>query len=132
MIIAILADEAFREKFMAKPVTGKAQIVWADSLRSLLIIEAEAYIDLLFDMDRERIDKLKQLSPAPVLVQAVTQTISDIGERFIRIVGLPVFHKKSIAKIAVSDHAQEKSVKHIFEQLGMKFQFVRDTSRKEN
>jgi hypothetical protein len=64
MTVAVLADEMLKQEINDRGAGPDVRMIWADSLRSLTIIEADVYMDLLFDMDRERIS-----SPATVAAQ---------------------------------------------------------------
>jgi len=65
-----------------RDVRDDVNFVWADSLRALTIIEADLYMDLLFELDNERTSRLKQLLSKPVLVNAVPYTTNTIGQDF--------------------------------------------------
>ena len=69
MIVAILADEEIKAEIIDKGFHDAVEILWADSLQSLRIIEADAYFDLLFENDRERIARLKFLLPKQVFCE---------------------------------------------------------------
>ena len=58
------------------------KLQWADSIRSLTMIEADVYFDLLFEFDAERIFKLKRLLPRLVFVNSVVNTCNEIGEGY--------------------------------------------------
>src|SRR5690606_7735581 len=89
MIIAILADEQLRQEFLRKKCAADVEIIWVDSIRSLGIIEADAYFDLLFNNDPERVARLRNLLAAPVFVNAVADTTAQIRAPFIRINAWP-------------------------------------------
>ena len=58
MTIAILADDDQKNELIPKLAKG-IEDIWADSLRSLIIIEADIYFVLQFSFDLERISRLK-------------------------------------------------------------------------
>lgn len=126
MTVAVLADEVLKSELLAKETAGDIHFVWADSLRSLLIIEADVYIDLLFDRDAQRIDRLKQLLPRPVLVNAVPWSTKTIGADFIRINAWPTLLQRPLTEVALPATVQEDVVKEIFTQLQWKYQIVPD------
>jgi 3-hydroxybutyryl-CoA dehydrogenase len=126
MIVAVLADEVLKKELLANKTAGDINFIWADSLRSLLIIEADVYIDLLFDMDAERIDRLKQLLPRPVLVNAVPWSTKTIGAGFIRINAWPTLLQRPVTEVALPATMQEATVQEIFTQLQWKYQLVPD------
>ncbi|MBO9572730.1 MAG: hypothetical protein J7497_11075 [Chitinophagaceae bacterium] len=126
MTIALLADDTLKEEFLSKEIAEGVEIIWADSIRSLQIIEADIYFDLLFEYDRERIERLKKLLPAIVIVNAVALTTKDIGADFIRINAWPTMLKREITEIALPASIKEETAKSIFEQLNWKLQIVPD------
>ena len=60
MQIAVLASRQQKESIQKEEWSGLHEFIWADSLRSLLIIEADLFIDLQFDYERERIAGARQ------------------------------------------------------------------------
>ena len=123
MTLAILADEILKQELLQKKIPNGVETVWADSIRSLTMIDADVYIDLLFEPDAERTGKLKQLLPKPVLVNAVAWTTKTIGAGFIRINAWPTLLQRTITEVAANDHA---IVKNVFEQLQWQYQLVPD------
>ncbi len=125
MIIGILADEMVKAEFLSKKIPGDVELVWADSIRSLGIIDADAYMDLQFRYDNERIEKLKQLLPRPVFINSVVYTIKDIRQPFIRINAWPTMLAREITELAAGP-SQENEIHTIFQTLGWKYQLVPD------
>lgn len=120
MTIAVLASDLIKEELSAKGFPDEVEVIWADSMSSLTIIEADAYFDLLFEFDRERIGKLKRLLPVPVFVNAIVRTCAEIGNGFIRINAWPTMAGRSVAELVISDGDAEK-VATIFETLNWKY-----------
>ena len=67
MIVAMLADDDLKAEIIGKGYNNAVEVIWVDSIQSLRIIEADAYFDLLFENDIERIARLKFLLPKPLL-----------------------------------------------------------------
>ena len=128
MIIAVLADEILKEEVLSKDISAGTELAWADSLASLGIIDADAYMDLLFQYDHERIAKLKRLLPRPVIVNSVIHTIKDIRQPFIRINAWPTMLQRKIAELATSDTGQQEEIGNIFKDIGWQYHFVPDTT----
>lgn len=127
MVVAVLSDELLKEEFLSKPVPSGIELVWADSIRSLGIIEADAYFDLAFDNDPERTAHLKKLLHHPVIINSVTDTCKTTDPRFARINAWPTMLKREIAEVAVADKSLAVEVKMIFDALNRRFQLVPDT-----
>jgi 3-hydroxybutyryl-CoA dehydrogenase len=123
MVIAILANEDSKKEIGSKPLNEGNEIVWADSLSSLLIIEADAYFDLLFDSDRERRSELKRLRHAPVFVNAVSPVPE---ENLIRINGWPGMLQRELVEIAVPNPSAADQAEKLFSTLGWKYIIVPD------
>src|SRR5688500_10761698 len=127
MIVAILADEVIKAEISEKGTNSSTEIIWADSLQSLRIIEADAYFDLLFEYDTERISRLKFIRPKPVFVNSVIHTCKEISGGFFRINAWPTMINRKIIEVSVSENIPpESGVKTIFDGLGWSFQYVPD------
>jgi 3-hydroxybutyryl-CoA dehydrogenase len=134
MVIAVLADEILKEEFLLKSFPEGTEIIWADGVRSLGIIDADIYFDLLFEYDTERINALKKLLPKTVVVNAVAYTTKDIRAEFIRINAWPTMLKREITEIALPNSTTSSSENSITDStnlnplnnLGWKFQIVPD------
>jgi 3-hydroxybutyryl-CoA dehydrogenase len=121
MTVAILADELIKQELLAKKLPDDVTLVWADSVRSLIIIEADVYMDLLFEMNTERTHQIKKLLPNPVFINAVPYTTKSIGADFIRINAWPGLLQRSITEIALPAAIAEATVKEIFDRLQWKY-----------
>jgi 3-hydroxybutyryl-CoA dehydrogenase len=127
MTIAILADDGLKAEWLAKEAPEEMEFVWVDSVSSLVMVEADAYFDLLFDADPERTARLKQLKGKPVFINAVPWTGATTGGSFIRINAWPGLLRRPITEVAVTDPAQEVIVSEVFTQLQWRYQLVPDT-----
>lgn len=116
MTVAILADELLKQEWNAKKIPGHVEVVWADSIRSLLIIDADVYIDLLFDMDAERTGQLKKLLPKPVIVNSVAYTTKAIGADFIRITAWPTLLQRSLTELAAPEGYDTTLIETVFDE----------------
>ena len=116
MTVAILADELLKKELLAKKLP-EATVVWADSVRSLTIADADVYIDLLFEPDVERTQHLKRLLPRPVIVNSVSYTTKKTGAGFIRINAWPGMLQRPVIEVALPSTVNETIVKDIFDQL---------------
>lgn len=126
MTIAVLADDVLKNELLARGLDENAAIIWADSLRALTIIDADLYMDLLFEPDNERTNRLKQLLPKPVLINAVPYTTKTIGQDFIRINAWPTFLQREILEIALPASIGEEKISPILDALNWKYTIVPD------
>jgi len=119
MIIAILANAEQRAELLSRPTSPGTELIWADSLRSLMIIDADAYFDLLFEDEPERIARLKQLLPRPVIVR------STAGARppFIRINAGPGMLARPLLELATGP-SQEAPIRELLGTVGWEYTIV--------
>jgi 3-hydroxyacyl-CoA dehydrogenase len=116
MTVAILADELLKQEWNTKKIPDHVEVVWADSIRSLLIIDADVYIDLLFDMDAERTGQLKKLLPKPVIVNSVAYTTKAIGADFVRINAWPTLLQRSLTELAAPEGYDTTMIETVFDK----------------
>jgi 3-hydroxybutyryl-CoA dehydrogenase len=117
MTVAILADALLKQELLAKKLPANVTMVWVDSIRALMITEADLYIDLLFEMDAERTQHLKKLLPKPVMVNAVSWPTKKIGADFIRINAWPGLLQRPVTEVALPATISEATIKEIFGRL---------------
>jgi 3-hydroxybutyryl-CoA dehydrogenase len=127
MIIAVLADQPLKEEFLTKNSSAEFEIIWADSLRSLGIIEADAYFDLLFENEPERVSRLKNLFSAPVFVNAVCDTTAQIGAPFFRINAWPTMLGRQLTEYSTETPDDAVKADSIFKKMGWTGEWVPDT-----
>jgi 3-hydroxybutyryl-CoA dehydrogenase len=120
MTVAILADDVLKQELLAGKLPADITVVWVDSLRALLIAEADVYMDLLFEMDVERTQRLKQLLPRPVFINAVSWSTKKIGADFIRINAWPGLLQRPITEIALPAGMSEAFIQPFFNSLQWK------------
>ena len=128
MTVAILADDLLKQELLAKKLPEAITVVWVDSVRSLTIADADVYMDLLFELNVERTQRLKQLHPKPVIVNAVPWTTKKIAASFIRINAWPGLLQRPVTEIALPDTVSEALVKTIFEQWQWQYVLAPDIS----
>ena len=126
MRIAILADDEIKDEITAKGYNDAVEIMWADSVQSLRIIEADAFFDLLFENDKERIAKLQFLLPKPLFVNAVITTGRQLPDGFVRINAWPTMMNRKLVELASADSDSMTKAKNILQKLGWEFQLVPD------
>jgi 3-hydroxybutyryl-CoA dehydrogenase len=126
MNIAVLANNVSKEEFLSKKISSTIEITMAESLSQLLLIKnADAYFDLEFEMDDERIRQLNSLLPKPVFINSVINTLTEIDQPFIRINAWSTFLKRNVCEIVV-DENQKIIAKEVLDKLEWSFQFVPD------
>lgn len=126
MVVAVLADEAIKNEITDKGFSSDVEIIWADTLHSLRIIDADAYFDLLFELDKERVNRLKFLLPKPVFVNDVIHTCENISADFIRINAWPTMINRKIIEVAVSGDEHHRKISDVFNKLSWDARIVPD------
>lgn len=124
MKLAVITNEQLKAAFFSKQTANSATVCFVKEPQH---VPADTYIvfDLLFEHTRERVSLLEQFLPRLVFINAVTDTLTAIGQPFIRINAWPTFLKRNIIEIAALPE-QQKPVKDAFEQLGWDYQLVPD------
>ena len=128
MIIAVLADEQLKQEFLRKKCAAEVDVIWADSIRSLGIIEADAYFDLMFRNEPGRVARLQSLLAAPVFVNAVTHTTAQIGAPFIRINAWPTMLERESTEYSTDSPNDAEKANAILSKMGWKALWVPDTT----
>ncbi len=124
MKIAVLADELLKEELLAQGLQEGVEVKWMKE--PLLVTNAEAYIDLLFEPTEEHIRQLKNLRPAMILVNAVHLTLEELPGNFIRFNGWPSFLKRPIMEAAGKEALLKKKAEAIFDCFNRSTEWVTD------
>ena len=109
MILAVLASDMQKEEIALSPFFQKHELVFSENNSLWANHTADAYIDFEFLPSAEKIKTLARLLPKPVMVNAVTETLSDIHPDFIRINGWPGFLKGKCVEAAANKEMQERA-----------------------
>ena len=126
MTIAILADDVLKEEWLEKEAPEEVEFIWADSVSSLMMTEADAWFDLLFNADPERIQRLRPMNGKPLFVNAVAWTGAVTGRQLIRINAWPTLLRRPVIEVALTDVAQQEAVQQVFDALHWRYQLVPD------
>jgi 3-hydroxybutyryl-CoA dehydrogenase len=101
MKVVVLASDSMKEELSAQGISGSVQVEWISDIISFdQHIDADAWIDLLFDGNKERSIRLQQLLPKPVIVNVVTSTLKGLPGGFVRINGWATFLKRPVIEAA--------------------------------
>jgi 3-hydroxybutyryl-CoA dehydrogenase len=88
--------------------------------------DADLHVDLDFTMEVTRLSALSRMLPSPVMVNAVTTTIAEIGRPFIRINGWPGMLERTVHEVAVVDAKAADQVARLYERLGCSLRIAPD------
>lgn len=126
MTIALLADDVLKEEWLEKEAPEEVEFIWVDSVSSLRMVEADAYFDLLYQPDPERILQQKPLNGKPLLVNAVAWHGKVTGTDVIRLNAWPTLLKRPVVEVALTREDQLPAVQTVFDALQWRFQVVPD------
>jgi 3-hydroxybutyryl-CoA dehydrogenase len=88
--------------------------------------DADMYVDLDFKPEETRISDLSRMLPSPVMVNAVTNTIMEIGQPFIRINGWPGMLERGVHELVVPDAGVAARLTRLYENTGRSFRQAPD------
>ena len=124
MKIAVITNEVLKEEWLAQGIQDAAEIEWLPE--PMAVENADGYIDLLFHPAAERINKLKKLQPAIIIVNSVITTLNNLPEKCIRINGWPTFLKRTVVEASCSHEGLKKQAEKIFSFFNKKAEWVPD------
>jgi 3-hydroxybutyryl-CoA dehydrogenase len=84
-------------------------------------VDASLFVDLDFGGEKKRVTELGALRFSPVMVNAVNQTIAEIGQPFIRINGWPGMAERGVHELVIPDAAAAARLGPLYEQLGCRY-----------
>jgi 3-hydroxybutyryl-CoA dehydrogenase len=109
MILAVLASDMQKKEIAVSAFFQKHEVVFSENISLWAHHNADAYIDFGFSPSAEKIEKLAKLLPKTILINAVTETLSDLHPDFIRFNGWPGFLKGKYMEAASNKERQEKA-----------------------
>lgn len=124
MKIAIIASDAQKEELLTEAMPDDLSVEYLHE--PIAVDGTECYIDLLFEPTEERKNKLTQLQPAIIMVNAVTTTLADLPGNFVRINGWPSFLKRKITEASCTNDEIRIKAKKILSCFGKKTEWVPD------
>lgn len=104
MKIVVITNEELKQELLAQGLSDSVQVTWQST--PILLEDTTGYIDLLFDDSIERIEKLQQLQPAAIIVNAVYSN-TELPSGFIRINGWNSFLKSPLVETGISPENKE-------------------------
>lgn len=126
MQVIVLADAIQREEFSAG-LSPEADVVWVNDEKDFLNYkDAVAFVDLEFINEASRKALLAQLLPKPVIINSVTDTLSEINASFIRVNGWHTFLSSSIIEAACNNEEVKQNVEDVFAIFNKKIEWLPD------
>lgn len=124
MKIAVITNNALKDELLAQGLQESEEVQWLNEPQ--IISGMDFYIDLLFSPTEERLKILQRLSPAVVIVNAVSTELSELPENFVRINGWPTFLKRTIMEASCRDEKIKEIAENLFACFNKKTEWVPD------
>jgi 3-hydroxybutyryl-CoA dehydrogenase len=127
MQIGIICNEECRKELELKTAGTGADLYFGASIRQLSEWpDMDAYFDLDFRFDAERVGLLKQLLPATVIIHALSPTLGFIGHPFVRINAWPGFLKRKIWEAVGLDEESREKAGQVFDTMHCSYKWIPD------
>jgi 3-hydroxybutyryl-CoA dehydrogenase len=124
MKLVVLTDYILKEELLTTGIADGVSIEWIDNPTAFAEHkDADAFFDLLFVPDPQRIALLNQLTEKTVFINSQNPVNQ---KHFIRINALPTFLKRDIAEVAAGDEEIKTRAEEILAALNRKAQWVED------
>jgi 3-hydroxybutyryl-CoA dehydrogenase len=121
MKIVVITNKDLKEELLAQGLADNANVDWQEEF--FPVNAADAYIDLLYDGSAERINALKKLQPAVIIVNAVYFTGGEMPADFIRINGWKSFLQRPLVEAGMTV-INKKITENIFAGFNKKVEWV--------
>jgi 3-hydroxybutyryl-CoA dehydrogenase len=124
MKLVALADNMLKEELLTTGIADGVTIEWIDNPAAFTEhTDADAFFDLLFVPDPQRITLLNQLTEKIVFINSQNPVNQ---KHFIRINALPTFLKRDIAEVVTGDEEIKTRAEEVLAALSRKAQWVED------
>jgi 3-hydroxybutyryl-CoA dehydrogenase len=124
MKMVVIANDTLKKEMLEQGLSNDVQVEWMNELTA--VPGTDCYIDLLFTYNAERIETLKQLQPAIIIVNSVTNTADKLPENFIRVNGWPTFLKRSLIEASCNNASLKPVAEKIFTGFNKTTEWVPD------
>lgn len=84
------------------------------------------YLDLDFDNDPQRVEMLSRFLPGLVFINAVTPTLAEVQQPFVRINAWPGFGTRKVHELVSPDEATTQRIASLYESLDCNYRLVPD------
>ena len=127
MHLIVLADDVLKEELTCLGVNENTHIEWIQEIQDFTqFAGADAWIDLLFSPDQDRINLLKKLSSKPVIINCVEKSPMESASNFVRINGWPTFLKRNIVEASALIETIKPFTENIFSALNRRILWLPD------
>lgn len=126
MEVVVLADETQKEE-LGKSILPQANVVWVtDENEFVSHKEADAFLDLGFAAEENRIALLSQLLPKLVVVNSVVNTLQETNKAFVRINGWNTFLSSTVIEAVCHNESTKPKAEEAFSFFQKKLEWLSD------
>lgn len=125
MKIAVIADSLLKEELMAQGPGEDVHPIWLQAPQP--VDGANAYIDLLFTPENNRINELKKIRQVPVIINSVADTLTGLPSNFVRINGWNSLLKRPVTEAAGTDANTKTGAEKVLAAFGKSTSWVPDS-----
>jgi 3-hydroxybutyryl-CoA dehydrogenase len=126
MLIVVFTNDDLKAELMAQSLDEKNEVIWKTDIDTINSdLRFDVYIDLLFENNTDRVNKLQKLKTGLVLVNSVVQTLDKLPG-FIRFNGWSSFLKRPIVEAAATNEKVQTKASAIFSLFNKKVEWVPD------
>jgi len=127
MQLVVLGTQSQLEELLNNQGYSQGDLILINTIRELATCkDADALIDLLFDGSKERIDLLRNFSPATVIINSVVDTLQKLNVPFVRINAWPGFVASGIVEASTRDIKTKDFIQNVFSSLGKEVEWLPD------
>ena len=127
MKIVVLGNDKAKNELLGSSNEGNLSIMHvSDVLAFELHDDADAFFDLNFELNTERIEILKKFVSKPVFINAVSYTIAEIDPSLIRINGWNSFLKRNLLEAACMNELLKLKAGEVMNALNKTIEWVPD------
>ena len=127
MKIVVLGNEGAKNELLAQCQIDSIHVIHIKEVAEFSNHpEADAFFDLQFEMNAERIELLKKFSAKPVFINAVPFTVLETDASFIRMNGWPTFLKNELFEAAFLNESLKTAAENIITALYKTIEWVPD------
>ncbi|MGH2552838.1 MAG: 3-hydroxyacyl-CoA dehydrogenase family protein [Chitinophagaceae bacterium] len=124
MKIAVIANDSLKEEWMTQGLQENIMVEWLSEPAP--VVDADCYIDLLFQFSSDRINLLRSLPAGLVVINSVLSTLNDLPDNFIRINGWPTLLKRPIVESSCRNDNFKNQAESIFAAFNKLTEWVPD------
>jgi 3-hydroxybutyryl-CoA dehydrogenase len=127
MQMVVLSTDDLRQELLQQAPENRVDLVWIEDFHQFSTYpEADIYVDLLFENERDRVAFLQKLLPRTVIINSVVDTLAETHPSFVRINGWPTFLDTEIVEGSYRDEKAKEEAERAFAIFGKKLEWVPD------